>query len=319
MERQRLDPKYVGGRLVDIERSVGQNKQDTYIYSIGMTSGGFVDLEIIPTVLTTIQCDCRFTNVTSTCIFGSHNPVNDKRFYLGVNNNSWRLGYGTEYVDFGSANTSRHLFSIMGDGKVYVDNTLLQQFSGDISNIDNSFKLWYCGTTQYNNIIFWEIQVFEGALLIANLKPVNRGAYGDGAITPATVPGFWDSIRGQYFYATTEPVLDMTPVTNGEEEKPRSSIANCNFGIEIGVDKTVTDLTQQFVTHRDDTSFGINVKADVIYRDFYQTYTDYRDDSFGITIGADKEELTLTQQFVEHVEDTSFGISITADVILENV
>lgn len=319
MERQRLDPKYVGGRLVDIARNSIDSQGISYEYSLGMQSGGFVDLGIVPTPLTTIRCDCRFTDVTSLHLFGSHNPVNDKRFYLGVNNNSWRLGYGTEYVDFGSANTSRHLFSIMGDGKVYVDNTLLQQFSGDISNINNSFKLWYCGTTQYNNIIFWEIQVFEGALLIANLKPVDRGKYGAGATHPATAPGFWDTVRGRYFYATVDPIFYRTPSTDGSLEKPKSSIANCNFGIEIGVDKTVTNLTQQFVTHRDDTSFGINVKADVIYRDFYQTYTDYRDDSFGITIGADKEELTLTQQFVEHVEDTNFGISITADVILEYV
>lgn len=264
MATRRFDKHLIGGEFLYLERGT-KERSSKKVVALNMSTGGYVDLLHVPTSDTTIEIDCQHLNVVNSNTNGSHNIVGeDIRFYMGVSNSKWRVGYGTTYQEVGTAVTTRKLLKLTGNGNFYVNDTLNTSFTDDISLLNDSFKLWHRGNVSYNNIIIYGVRIWVGNTLFSNLIPISASERPPYATTRAVSHCFWDTIRKQYFYSTSLPDAYSLLV--------QEIRFGCPYSTDNEIEYINLDLVKEAVPDRIECA-SYNTDFIVEFRDFYKTYS----------------------------------------------
>lgn len=303
----------IGARMVDIERKKFDPRIANFEFAINMLSGGYLDTELMPDTNFAIELDIAIQNVTIESYCGSHSlSGNDLRFYVGALQACWRTGFATNYGDeSGIANTSRHKHRLHGDGRRYLDDSLINTYTGNIDDINDTFKLWARANYQYNGIIFYGVKAWTGDTLIANMIPIRAGIYGKNAETPAEAHGFWDTIRHRYYYPTTAGTCILIYTKNDV-----TSLISPGFygiGMDISGEFKEMIITNKDYSHIYDIALNLNAE----FRNFTEQHVN-PNYIYNVDMVLGSEIMELTQQTMD-VPTHLYDISMELNAAIEDV
>lgn len=144
----------------------------------------YITTQYIPTPNTKLVLDAALNNTsvggTFVGIYDGNNP--NKRFNLGTYQNKWHFGVGTTnanntWVNFDSPalDTTRHLFTLQGNGYCSVDSTSKQLSPNNTSTYNLPIHIFTMnrnvGTSTPGRIRLWSMKLYEGDTLTMDLVP----------------------------------------------------------------------------------------------------------------------------------------------------
>ena len=116
------------------------------------------DTGIIPDATTEMVIVGKFRSVGSSFkVHGCSETVGSVRFYMGLNNGNWALGYNTYAESVTAGDTNEHEFKINSNG-LYVDDVLVQAAPGAISGITAPIYLCAHNTAANNGFCDFDLK-----------------------------------------------------------------------------------------------------------------------------------------------------------------
>ena len=315
---RKYTPDMVGDILHDFKKAVFDPRVFNMEFGLQMTDPlGFLDTLFVPnSVDTVVELDVRYIDPSVEIYDGAQNP-GTVRFYLGTYNNQWRTGFAGVYEDYGTANTNRNIHTLTGEGKRYVNDDLINEYTGSILTQVDSFYLWGKGTYRYPNTVYYGVRMWKGGVLQRELIPIIAGSNRHSEI-PAPSHCFWDTVSEQYI----EPTLGSLNlfILSGELTKQAEARRDGEGSFTIDALSVSSDMKVDLITMQrifqslDVGDLEVVTDFNVEYRTFDKI--PYLLDTGELDVFCDfaVQYVTLNQRFNS---ETAMGLDVTYDLNVE--